>query len=109
MTQEELKFIEENIHNFKTVEVGYVKNIELAVLEEYERIYKKYVTAEFVLTAWCSSCVFDMLNRLKTYYDKHIADKFYVEENLAVIDDLPFVGEIELQTEPKKRGRKPKQ
>ena len=109
MTTEELQFIEDNIQHFKTVEVGYVKNIELPILTEYEALYHKYISKEFVLTAWCSACVFDMIKKLKDFYEKELANKFYIEENLAVIDRLPFEGEIVFTEEPKKRGRKSKQ
>ena len=107
MTPEELKFIDDNIIHFQTCEVGFVKNIELPILEEYERLYKKYVSADFILTAWCNSCCFEMIRRLKMYYDKYMAEKFHVEDNLnIIIDDLPFIGELPPMEEKKRKSKK---
>jgi hypothetical protein len=104
MTNEELKFIEDNIANFETVKVGYVKNIQLPVLYEYEKLYHKYIDPTYVLTAWCSNCCFLMIERLANFYYQY--KKLHIDDNLNIIvDDLPFVDYPEVEL-PKKRGRK---
>lgn len=69
MEQHEIDFIEKNIINFESVKLGFCRNIETSVLQEYERIYRIYINAGFVLTYYCNSCCFDMLKRLSYYYD----------------------------------------
>lgn len=68
MTQEEKDFMEANIGNHHTIQSGYVRNLDIAILLKYESIYRKYLDANFVLTKWCSDCVFDTLKRLYSYY-----------------------------------------
>lgn len=68
MTENEIKFIEENIINFESVELGFVRNIEFPILTIYTEIYQKYLDPQFVLNAWCGHCVWDMLKRLNNYY-----------------------------------------
>ena len=62
-------FIEQNIINFETVGLGYTRNIDHGILEGYELIYRKYLDKHFILTRWCGSCVFEMIQRLKVYYE----------------------------------------
>ena len=68
MTENEIKFIEENIINFESVELGFVRNIEFPILTIYTEIYQRYLDPQFVLNAWCGHCVWDMLKRLNNYY-----------------------------------------
>lgn len=69
MNIEDIKFLEDNIENFNTLELGYVKNIPIEKMIRYENIYKSYVDKHFILTYWCKHCVMDMLTRLKRFYD----------------------------------------
>lgn len=75
MTEQEIAFIEANIINFEAVALGFTKNIERDILEEYASLYRKYVNKDFNFNSWCGSCVFDMLKRLSAYYEgiKYIA------------------------------------
>ena len=41
MTQEDEKFIQDNIYNFECVKVGFMKNLPLHILVGYEQIYRK--------------------------------------------------------------------
>ena len=68
MKQEHKDYLEEHIGNFHTVQNGYVRNLDIQLLNMYEHIYKLYLDPNFVLTKWCSSCVMDMLKRLYAYY-----------------------------------------
>lgn len=69
MTQQDKEFIQENIINFESVRIGFLRNIPLDVLNGYETIYRKYLDANYILTAWCSACVMDMMKRLIMFYD----------------------------------------
>lgn len=69
MSPEDIKFIEDNIVNFEAVKLGFCRNIDFPILDEYTRIYQRNLDQQFILNAWCSSCVFDMLKRLAAHYD----------------------------------------
>jgi len=64
MEIEHRKFLDEHIGNWHTVQNGYVRNIDLDILKMYEHIYRKYMSADFILTVWCGNCIFDMIKRL---------------------------------------------
>lgn len=92
MTQEDEKFIEENIYNFECVKAGFMKNLPLHILVGYEQIYRKYLDGGFILTSWCANCVADMMKRLSRYWDNY-------QETKAVEVEQP------IQEAPKKKGR----
>jgi hypothetical protein len=99
MKQEHKDYLEEHIGNFHTVQNGYVRNLDIQLLNMYEHIYRSYLDPNFVLTKWCSSCVMDMLKRLYTHY-------FNLPQEQ--VQDLPIVQESvqdPVQEQPKKRGR----
>jgi hypothetical protein len=73
MTDQDIKFIQDNIINFETVALGFTRNMEHSVLNEYSEIYKRSLDPSFQLNAWCGSCVFDMLIRLKRHYENVIS------------------------------------
>lgn len=91
MTTEDRAFCEAHIINFESVALGFVRNIDHSILDEYTRIYQRSLDANFVLNAWCGSCVFDMLKRLKAHYDSQPTNQ--------TNDEI---------TAPRTRGRKPK-
>ena len=68
MKQEHKDYLEEHIGNWHTVENGYVRNLDIQLLNMYEHIYRENLDPQFVLTKWCSSCVMDMIYRLYQYY-----------------------------------------
>lgn len=67
MTKQEIDFLVEHKLNFESVKLGFTRNIPFEVLGEYERLYRKYLDAQYVLTYWCGNCVFEMLERLIRY------------------------------------------
>jgi hypothetical protein len=91
MTQSDKEFIQENIINFESVRIGFLRNIPIHILNRYEQLYKSYLDPNFILTAWCSACVMDMMKRLVMYWD-------YINEE-------PIVEEVTETIEKKKRGR----
>ena len=92
MTQEDEKFIEENIYNFECVKIGFMKNLPLHILVGYEQIYRRYLDKGFILTSWCANCVADMMKRLSRYWDEYQVSKLI---------DI----QIAEQPIPKKKGR----
>ncbi len=70
MEIEHRNFLDDNIGNWHTVQNGYVRNIDLDILKMYEHIYRKYMSADFILTVWCGNCIFDMIKRLYTWYEE---------------------------------------
>jgi hypothetical protein len=71
MTPRELNFLKEHEANFVAVELGYTRNIDFHVIDQYVLIYRNYIDQNFILNAWCKHCVFDMLKRIKNYYDNN--------------------------------------
>jgi hypothetical protein len=96
MTQEDEKFIEENIYNFECVKIGFMKNLPLHILVGYEQIYRRYLDGGFILTSWCSSCVSSMMKRLIIFWDEYQAKK---------VLDAKVVQEPVQEPIPKKKGR----
>lgn len=68
MKQEHKDYLEENIANWHTIQNGYVRNLDIHLLNMYEHIYREYLDPQFVMTKWCSSCVMETLQRLYQYY-----------------------------------------
>ena len=94
--QEHRDFLDANIGNYESAKNGYIRNLELPDLQMYEHIYRTYLDPNFLLSVWCGACKFEMIMRLYKWYEQQ------PKENIAVIEE-PIV-----QTETKKRGRKPK-
>lgn len=100
MNQKDLNFCQQHIINFESVKLGFTRNIPFDVLGEYERMYREYLDAQFVLTYWCGECVFDMLKRLIVVFEQS-------NVQLNAQPDVQPIKESEqpIVQEPKKRGR----
>jgi hypothetical protein len=68
MKPEHLDYLEANIANYNMAQSGYIRNLDLELLQMYEHIYRANIDPSFVLTKWCSSCVMDLIKRLYAYY-----------------------------------------
>jgi hypothetical protein len=68
MKKEHLDYLEANIANYNMAQSGYIRNLDLELLQMYEHIYRENIDPSFVLTKWCSSCVMDLIKRLYAYY-----------------------------------------
>ena len=69
MDQNEKDFLEDNIINYHTIsQSGFVRNIELPVLNEYEALYRKYLNPTYVMCKYCKDDIFGALERLYEYY-----------------------------------------
>lgn len=97
MTKAEVDFLVLHRVNFESVKLGYTRNISFDVLGEYERMYRSYLDAQFVLTYWCGACVFDMLERLIRYCEDQ--DDYNNAMNPAQVES------VQSDVQPKKRGR----
>jgi hypothetical protein len=78
MEIEHRKFLDDHVGNWHTVQNGYVRNIDLDILKMYEHIYRKYMSADFILTVWCGNCIFDMIKRLYTWYEEQPNDDLVI-------------------------------
>ena len=96
MKQEHKDFLEANIGNYHTIQNGYVRNLDIYLLNMYEHIYRENLDSQFVLTKWCSSCVMENLKRLYEYY---LALPQEQVQNLDTPENLVWVNP------PKKKGR----
>ena len=94
MTTEHYEFLKANAINFETVKLGFVKNLPMPVLTQYEAIYRAYLDEKYVVTPWCSACVFDMLKRLTALYEEYQANKA-----------VPIASETTTTTQPKRKRK----
>ena len=95
------EFILANIHNFETIQHGYIRNLGGA-MHEYERIYKTYLDPGFVLQAWCSDCVFNMMKRLAHWWYTNNPVVIQVEN----IEETLQANKIPLHAEKANRRRR---
>lgn len=95
MKQEHKDFLEANIGNYHTIQNGYVRNLDIHLLNMYEHIYRENLDSQFVLTKWCSSCVMETLQRLYAYY---------LSLPQEVVQDLPITTEIKPKGRPKRNA-----
>jgi hypothetical protein len=93
MEQEHKDYLEQNIGNYHMVQNGYIRNLDIHLLNMYEHIYRKYLDPQYVMTKWCSSCVMDCVQRLYSYY-----------LSLPVVQDIVHENHVWVNP-PKKRGR----
>jgi hypothetical protein len=99
MEQEHKDYLERNIANYHMVQNGYIRNLDIHLLNMYEHIYRKYLDPQYVMTKWCSSCVMDCVQRLYSYY---LSLPQKVVQNL--VQEEVWVNPV-LENPPKKRGR----
>lgn len=74
MTQEHKDFLELHINNRETIAAGFARRLDKDILNMYEKIYQSYIDSNYILTKWCSTCVFDCMKRVYEYYDVFIAE-----------------------------------
>lgn len=96
MKQEHKDFLEANIGNYHTIQNGYVRNLDIYLLNMYEHIYRENLDSQFVMTKWCSSCVMETLQRLYNYYLSLPQEEV---QNLNTPENLVWVNP------PRKKGR----
>lgn len=106
MKQEHKDFLEANIGNYHTIQNGYVRNLDIHILNMYEHIYKEYLDKNFVLTKWCSDCVFSTLKRL---YDYYLSLPQEVVQGIVQNDVQNDVDNIVWVNPPQKKRGRPKQ
>ena len=68
MNQEDKDFMEANINNYHTIQNGYLRNLDIHLMNRYEAIYRSNLDANFLLTKWCPACVMDCLTRIYNHY-----------------------------------------
>ncbi len=89
MEQSEKDFLEANIINYHTIsQAGFVRNIDIDVLNMYEMLFRKYLNPTYLMCKYCKDDVFSALEKLYQYYLS-----------------LPQEEVQSLVQEPKKRGR----
>lgn len=69
MEQNEKDFLEANIINYHTIsQAGFVRNIDIEVLNMYEALYRKYLNPTYLMCKYCKDDIFGALERLYQYY-----------------------------------------
>jgi hypothetical protein len=84
---EDRQFINANLNVFETIEHGYFKD-QNGNLNEFTRIYKTYIDPKFHLTSWCPICVFNMMKRLKQWYETQNVPVIETEEPEKLLKEL---------------------
>lgn len=100
MKQKDLDFCNQYIINFESVKLGFTRNIPFDVLGEYEKMYREYLDAQFILTYWCGECVFDMLKRLIVLFEQS-----NVQTSVETAQQKVQTEVIQTEEVKKKRGR----
>jgi hypothetical protein len=101
MKQEHKDYLEQNIANYHTIQNGYVRNLDIHLLNMYEHIYRENLDSQFVMTKWCSGCVMETLKRL---YDFYLSLPQEVVQDIVQAEDCVWVNPV-FENPPKKRGR----
>ena len=105
--QEHRDWLDANIGNYETAKNGFIRNLELPELQMYEHIYRTYLDPNFLLSVGCGACKFDMIMRLYKWYEQQPKPEIQKTE-IEVIKQQMQESVNEIQTQIKKRGRKPK-
>jgi hypothetical protein len=100
MEQEHKDYLEQNIANYHMVQNGYIRNLDIHLLNMYEHIYRTYLDPQYVMTKWCSSCVMDCVQRLYSYYLS--LPQEVVQD---IVQDIVRAEDCVWVNPPKKRGR----
>ncbi len=67
--QEHRDWLIANESNYESAKNGYIRNLDLPVLQMYEHIYRLYMDPNFVLSVWCGNCKYDMIMRLYKWFE----------------------------------------
>ena len=105
--QEHRDWLDANIGNYETAKNGFIRNLELPELQMYEHIYRTYLDPNFLLSVWCGACKYEMIMRLYKWYEQQSKTEIKKTE-IEVIKEQMQESVNEIQTQIKKRGRKPK-
>lgn len=62
-------FLKFNGVYFEQARLGFLHGMPPATLAHMEHLYRTHLDKNFTLTAWCSSCVVDMMVRLSRWWD----------------------------------------
>jgi hypothetical protein len=68
MKQQHKDFLESNIGDYHRLQLKYAKNLTIEKLKMYEEIYREYISKTYILTKWCSDCVYDCMESVWRYY-----------------------------------------
>lgn len=69
ISQSDRDFLKFNGVYFEQARLGFLHGMPPATLAHMEHLYKTYLDKNFTLTAWCSSCVVDMMVRLSRWWE----------------------------------------
>jgi hypothetical protein len=67
--QEHRDWLIANENNYECAKNGYIRNLDLPVLQMYEHIYRLYLDPNFLLSVWCGNCKYDMIMRLYKWFE----------------------------------------
>lgn len=70
MKQEHRDWLIDHQGNYESAKNGYIRNLDLPVLQMYEHIYRLYLDQNFMLSVWCGNCKYDMIMRLYKWFEK---------------------------------------
>lgn len=68
----DIQFLQEHINNWHTVQNGYIRNIDMPILKNYEAIYRKYLDPQYICTMWCGNCKMEMIKKLYNKLESNV-------------------------------------
>jgi len=101
--QADRDFFKFNAVYFEQARMGFLHGMPQATLAHMEHMYRTHLDPRFVLTAWCSACVVDMMVRLSRLWESvQAADEAHALALQAAIPPayVPEVISADLRPEP---------
>lgn len=110
MKQEHKDFLENNIGDYHRLQVKYVRNLTPDKLQTYESIYQTYIDEKYILTKWCSDCVYDCVSSVWRYYLNLPQEIIQADTTLSISNEDNEIKDNVIEQEPivqqkKRRGR----
>lgn len=90
--QSDRDFLKFNEVYFEQARLGFLHGMPPATLAHMEHLYRSYLDKNFILTAWCSACVVDMMVRLSRWWEGAQQE----EENVSLLTmaGLDFLADV---------------
>lgn len=75
LSEQDEKFVLSKTHDWVTVSVGYVRNMDEVAMREYESFYQRNLDPSFQLGRRCRDCVLKMMERLYASYQQWLEQR----------------------------------
>jgi hypothetical protein len=90
--QADRDFFRHNSVYFEQARMGFLHGMPQATLAHMEHLYRAHLDRNFILTAWCSACVVDMMVRLSRWWEG-VQQEEVEAPSLATMAGLDFLSD----------------